>query len=93
MPSVPPINYVPKSAGLVKKMPPSSTSECIDRLEARQRRFEDFGGGCRLADEALHQSGMVGNHDLRGFCHLARIGDDVLTPFDNPFHDSRAASL
>ena len=33
--------------------------QCVDRLEARQRRLDDLGGSCRLADVAVHQSDIV----------------------------------
>ena len=65
----------------------------VDRLEARQRRLDDLGGGCRLADVAVHQSDVVGSRDLGGLGHLPGIGNDVETPFDKRFHDSRADPL
>src|SRR5439155_4292425 len=67
--------------------------QCVDRLEARQGSLDDLGGSCRLADVAVDQSDVVGSRDLGGLGHLPGIGNDVETPFDKRFNDSRADPL
>jgi len=65
----------------------------LDRLETRQCRLDDLGGSGWFADVAVHQSDVVGSPDLGGLGHLPGIGNDVETPFDKPFRDSRADPL
>jgi hypothetical protein len=77
--------------GLVKKMP--AIDQHVDRLEARQRRFDDLGGRCRFADVAVHEGDVVGSCDFDRLGHFPGIGNHVETAFDKPFHDSRADPL
>ena len=78
--------------GLVKKMPALLTSASID-LKAGQRRLDDLGRSCRLADVAVYQSDAVGSRDLGRLSHLPGIGNDIEAPFDKRLHESRADSL
>src|SRR5262245_34834160 len=62
-------------------------------MEARQRRLDDPGGSRRFADVAVHESNLVSRRDLGGSGHLPGTGNDVETPFDKRFDDSRANAL
>jgi hypothetical protein len=42
---------------------------------------------------AVHESEVVGSRNLGGLGHLPEVGNDVGTPFDKPFSDSRADPL
>jgi hypothetical protein len=65
----------------------------VDRPEASQRRLDDLGRSCGLADVAVHQGDAVGSRDLAGLRHLPGTGDDVKTAFNKRFHDACANPL